>query len=170
MIDSDSAEMDAVIAGFRDTMKDELVEDPNEILQKWGPELNKVLQERAAGVVDKMKEEGDDFAKNFQECNDDAVKVRGGEGGGGQGGRSEPLGERVVVPIWKYTLFVYYVSYATCTTATCTVIKCQSLNRLPINYPEEQPHYFSSSFSFALASLRFYRAPFSPPFTPYTLD
>jgi len=85
--------MDAVIAGFRDTMKDELVEDPNEILQKWGPELNKVLQERAAGVVDKMKEEGDDFAKNFQECNDDAVKVRGGEGGGGKASEASLLGK-----------------------------------------------------------------------------
>ncbi|GMH61739.1 hypothetical protein TrRE_jg9333 [Triparma retinervis] len=78
LIDKSGPEMDAVIAGFRDSMKDELLVDPNAYLQEHGPELNKILQERAAGVVDKMKDEGKEFAEEFLSCNEDAVKTDSG--------------------------------------------------------------------------------------------
>eukprot|EP00520_Triparma_pacifica_P000030 CAMPEP_0118655722 /NCGR_PEP_ID=MMETSP0785-20121206/13093_1 /TAXON_ID=91992 /ORGANISM="Bolidomonas pacifica, Strain CCMP 1866" /LENGTH=230 /DNA_ID=CAMNT_0006548505 /DNA_START=55 /DNA_END=747 /DNA_ORIENTATION=- len=78
LIDKSSPEMDAVIAGFRDTMKDELVVDPNAFLAEHGPELNKILQERASTVVDKMKEDGAAFAKEFLECNEEAIKTESG--------------------------------------------------------------------------------------------
>jgi hypothetical protein len=78
MIDQDSAEMDAVCKGFEDTMKGQLVGDPAEILAKYGPEINKVLQERSGRVVDKMKEDGAAFAKEFVNVNPEAVTTDSG--------------------------------------------------------------------------------------------
>ncbi len=78
LIDSESSEMDAVVQGFRDTMKQTLTEDPQTILQSHGQQLNTILQERSNTVVDKMKEDGASFAENFMECNEEAVKTESG--------------------------------------------------------------------------------------------
>jgi len=78
LIDTNGPEMDAVIQGFKDTMKDELTEEPNAFLAKHGPELNNILQERAGSVVDKMKTDGEDFITNFLDVNEDAVKTDSG--------------------------------------------------------------------------------------------
>jgi FKBP-type peptidyl-prolyl cis-trans isomerase len=73
MIDADSAEMDAVCAGFADTMKGTLKEDPVELLKAQGPELNKILQERSGRIVTQMKEGGAAYAKEFAAANPTAV-------------------------------------------------------------------------------------------------
>ncbi|GMH86113.1 hypothetical protein TrST_g2014 [Triparma strigata] len=78
LIDTNGPEMDAVIQGFKDTMKDELTEEPNAFLAKHGPELNNILQERAGSVVDKMKADGEDFITNFLDVNPEAVKTDSG--------------------------------------------------------------------------------------------
>ena len=46
LIDPESKEMDAVVQGFADTMKGELPDDPDVILQTHGQQLNTILQER----------------------------------------------------------------------------------------------------------------------------
>ena len=78
LIDPEGSEMDTVIQGFADTMKGELAEDPNVILATYGQQLNNILQERASGVVDKMKAEGDEFLAGFMDVNEEAVKTDSG--------------------------------------------------------------------------------------------
>ena len=111
LIDKSGPEMEAVIAGFRDTMKDELIIDPDAYLQEHGPELNKILQERAAGVVDKMKVEGKEFADEFLACNDDAVKTESGmiylpmkEGDGA----SPSISSSVEVRLFSISFYTFY--------------------------------------------------------------
>lgn len=53
-------------------------QDPRAVLTTYGQELNKILGERTAGIVDRVKKDGADFVENFLSCNDEAVKTESG--------------------------------------------------------------------------------------------
>jgi len=40
--------------------------------------LNKILQERSNGLVDRVKKEGEDFIANFLDCNEEAIQTESG--------------------------------------------------------------------------------------------
>lgn len=74
----DEDELEIVLEAFCDTLKGTCTQDPRTILGTFGPELNKVLQERTSKIVERVKKDGEDFIKNFLECNDDAVQTDSG--------------------------------------------------------------------------------------------
>lgn len=71
-------ELDLVLKGFEGEITGTSPSDSETILMTFGPELNKILQERSAGIVGRVKEEGESFINNFIECNEDAVKTESG--------------------------------------------------------------------------------------------
>merc|ERR1712087_472138 len=71
-------EIELLLDGFSKTLKGTATEDANTVLMTYGPALNKIIQERSANIVDRVKKEGEDFSKNFMECNDDAVQTDSG--------------------------------------------------------------------------------------------
>lgn len=40
--------------------------------------MNRILGDRTAGLVDRVKKDGDEFVKNFLDCNDDAIQTASG--------------------------------------------------------------------------------------------
>jgi len=48
------------------------------VLSTYGPKLNQILQDRSAGLVDRVKKDGEEFIQNFLDCNDDAKKTESG--------------------------------------------------------------------------------------------
>jgi FKBP-type peptidyl-prolyl cis-trans isomerase FkpA len=48
------------------------------VLSTYGPKLNEILQERSAGLVDRVKKDGEDYIRNFLDCNDDAKQTESG--------------------------------------------------------------------------------------------
>ena len=84
-------ELEIVLEAFCDTMRGTATQDARTILTTYGQELNKMLQERTEGIVDRVKKDGADFVANFLDCNEEAVKTDSGlvyypmkEGGGKQ--------------------------------------------------------------------------------------
>lgn len=71
-------EMEIVLQGFSDTMRDSVVQDPRDILSTYGPKLNDILQDRTGKIVDRVKKDGEDFVANFLDCNEEAVKTKSG--------------------------------------------------------------------------------------------
>jgi len=71
-------ELDLVLKGFGEEICGTGTSDGETILMTYGQELNKILQERSAGLVDRVKKEGEDFIQNFLDCNDDAIKTDSG--------------------------------------------------------------------------------------------
>jgi FKBP-type peptidyl-prolyl cis-trans isomerase len=53
-------------------------QDPREVLTSYGQQLNTILGERTASIVDRVKTDGEDYMKNFLECNEEAVKTESG--------------------------------------------------------------------------------------------
>ncbi len=97
-------ELDLVLKGFDETIRGTIVQDANKILGAYGTALNKILQERSNGILDRVKQEGEEFIENFLDCNDDAIKTESGlvyycmkEGDGAQ-------------PTTANTVEVHYVS------------------------------------------------------------
>ncbi|GMI60864.1 hypothetical protein ScalyP_jg5995 [Parmales sp. scaly parma] len=73
------SEMDLVLEGFTDGMRGEISRlDSDEILTKYGPLLNELLQERAGNVVEFQKEEGVKFVDGFLAANPEATKTESG--------------------------------------------------------------------------------------------
>lgn len=73
------SEMDLVLEGFTDGMRGEISRlDSDEILTKYGPLLNELLQERAGNVVEFQKEEGVKFVDGFLVANPEATKTESG--------------------------------------------------------------------------------------------
>ena len=73
----DPSEMDAVIKGFSQMMKNEL-KDPNAVMQHFGPKLNDLLQHRAGSVVDKAKSDGALYLADYLVKNPSATKTPSG--------------------------------------------------------------------------------------------
>ena len=44
----------------------------------YGPALNVILQERSAGIMDRVKAEGEEFVKGFMDCTEEAIKTDSG--------------------------------------------------------------------------------------------
>jgi len=74
----DESELDIVLQGFCDNLKGTATQDARTILGTYGPQLNKLLQDRTANIVDRVKKEGEDFIANFLDCNEEAVKTDSG--------------------------------------------------------------------------------------------
>lgn len=97
-------ELNLVLKGFDETIRGTIVQDANKILGTYGMALNKILQERSNGILDRVTKEGEEFIENFLDCNDDAIKTDSGlvyycmkEGDGAQ-------------PTTANTVEVHYVS------------------------------------------------------------
>eukprot|EP00586_Coscinodiscus_wailesii_P023675 CAMPEP_0172495446 /NCGR_PEP_ID=MMETSP1066-20121228/70895_1 /TAXON_ID=671091 /ORGANISM="Coscinodiscus wailesii, Strain CCMP2513" /LENGTH=247 /DNA_ID=CAMNT_0013267125 /DNA_START=92 /DNA_END=835 /DNA_ORIENTATION=- len=71
-------EIELLLEGFGETLKGTMVQDANVVLATYGPELNKILQDRSVGILDKVKKEGEEFIANFLDCNDEAIKTDSG--------------------------------------------------------------------------------------------
>jgi FKBP-type peptidyl-prolyl cis-trans isomerase len=89
----DDGEMDIVLEAFCDTLKGTALQDPRTILGKYGPELNKLLQVRTSEIVERVKADGENYIKNFLDCNPEAIQTNSGlvyyemtPGGGAQPG------------------------------------------------------------------------------------
>ena len=67
-----------VLNGFSDTLKGTAIQDSNVVLGTFGPKLNEILRERSENLIDRTKEEGEDFIANFLDCNEEAVKTDSG--------------------------------------------------------------------------------------------
>lgn len=74
----DEKEMDIVLEAFCDTIKGTSTVDARTVLTTYGPDLNKLLQERTSRIIDRVRKDGEDFITNFLDCNDDAVKTKSG--------------------------------------------------------------------------------------------
>lgn len=71
-------EMEIVLEAFSDSLRGTSPVDERTVLMNYGQDLNKVLQERTANIVDRVKKDGSEFLANFLDCNDDAVKTDSG--------------------------------------------------------------------------------------------
>ena len=71
-------EMDILLKGFSDVVTGEHVANPMEVLQKYGPAVNALLNERMKGILGKVKADGDKFVEGFLDCNEEAVKTDSG--------------------------------------------------------------------------------------------
>lgn len=71
-------EIKLLLEGFGDTLKGTATQDSMVVLTKYGNALNKILKERSDNVVDRIKAEGEEYIKNFLECNEEAVQTDSG--------------------------------------------------------------------------------------------
>lgn len=71
-------ELDIVLQAFSETLKGTNPVEPRAVLGTYGPELNKILSERSDKIMDRIKKEGDDFIKNFLDCNEEAKQFSSG--------------------------------------------------------------------------------------------
>lgn len=71
-------ELDILLEGFRENLKGTALQDPRVVLSTYGPQLNKILQERTNEIVERVKKDGEDFITNFVDCNEEAVKTDSG--------------------------------------------------------------------------------------------
>lgn len=71
-------ELELILKGFGEEITGTSTVDAETVLMTFGPELNKILQERSAGIMDRVKKEGEEFIEGFLDCNDDAVKTDSG--------------------------------------------------------------------------------------------
>jgi FKBP-type peptidyl-prolyl cis-trans isomerase FkpA len=72
-------EMDVVLEAFCDTLRGEsTIVDTRTVLSTYGPQLNKILQERTSRIMDLVKKDGADFVTNFLDCTEEAVQTDSG--------------------------------------------------------------------------------------------
>ena len=71
-------ELEVVLKAFGDTLSGSAAVDPRDVLGKYGPALNKILGERSERILDRVKKDGDDFIKNFLDCNEEATQTDSG--------------------------------------------------------------------------------------------
>jgi FKBP-type peptidyl-prolyl cis-trans isomerase FklB len=71
-------ELEIVLQAFCDNLRGSQLHEPREILGTYGPALNKILQERTANIVDRVKKDGEDYVANFLDCNEEAVQTSSG--------------------------------------------------------------------------------------------
>jgi FKBP-type peptidyl-prolyl cis-trans isomerase len=71
-------ELDIVLEAFCENLRGTNVQDSRVILTKYGEQLNTILGERTSQIVDRVKKDGDDYVKNFLDCNEEAVQTESG--------------------------------------------------------------------------------------------
>jgi len=71
-------ELELALSGFCDNLRGTNTVDTKTVLTTYGPALNKILQERSSQMVDRVKKEGEDFIKNFLDCNEEAKQTDSG--------------------------------------------------------------------------------------------
>lgn len=71
-------ELELVLKGFGEEITGSSTSDAETVLMTFGPALNKILQERSAGIMERVKKEGEDFIAGFLDCNDEAIKTESG--------------------------------------------------------------------------------------------
>jgi FKBP-type peptidyl-prolyl cis-trans isomerase FkpA len=71
-------EIDIVLEAFCAHLRGTNTKDPNLVLSSYGPQLNEILQDRAANVVDFVKKQGEDFSSNFMDSNPEAIRTESG--------------------------------------------------------------------------------------------
>lgn len=71
-------EMEIVLQAFCDNLRGTAASDARDVLTTYGPELNKILQERSSRITDRVKKEGEEFVANFMDCNEEATKTDSG--------------------------------------------------------------------------------------------
>lgn len=71
-------ELDLVLKGFSEEITGTSTVDANTVLMKFGMELNKILQERSSNIMERVRQEGEEFMAGFMDCNDDAIKTESG--------------------------------------------------------------------------------------------
>jgi len=74
----DEDELEIMLSGFGDTMKGSSLQDPLQVLTKYGPTLNQILADRSSKIVDRIKKEGEEFITNFLDCTPEARKTESG--------------------------------------------------------------------------------------------
>ena len=74
----DEKEIELVLEGFGDVLRGSGTQDPRVVLQTYGPQLNQILQDRTGKLVDRVKQDGEDFIKNFMDCTPEAVQKESG--------------------------------------------------------------------------------------------
>ena len=72
----DDDEMEIVLQAFCETLRGTSdTTATRNILSTYGPELNKILQERTLRIMDRVKKDGEEYITNFLDCNEEAVKT-----------------------------------------------------------------------------------------------
>jgi FKBP-type peptidyl-prolyl cis-trans isomerase len=71
-------EMDVVLEAFCDNIRGTATADAREVLTTYGPQLNKILEERSSRITERVKKEGEEFVKNFMDCNEEAIETDSG--------------------------------------------------------------------------------------------
>jgi len=71
-------ELEIVLHAFCETLRGTSSREPRDILGTYGPQLNKLLQERTANIMDRVKQDGEAFTKYFLDCNPEATKSASG--------------------------------------------------------------------------------------------
>jgi FKBP-type peptidyl-prolyl cis-trans isomerase FkpA len=71
-------ELDLILKGFGEEITGTSTTDAETVLMTFGPALNEILQERSAGIMDRVKEEGEEFIQGFLDCNEEAIKTESG--------------------------------------------------------------------------------------------
>jgi FKBP-type peptidyl-prolyl cis-trans isomerase FkpA len=71
-------ELEIVLEAFCENLRGTNTQDPRAILTTYGPQLNKMLQERTEGIVERVKKDGAEFIDNFMDCTEEAVKTESG--------------------------------------------------------------------------------------------
>jgi FKBP-type peptidyl-prolyl cis-trans isomerase len=69
-------EMELCLQAFCDTLRGTTDATlARTILAEYGPTLNQILQDRRGNMVERVKQDGADYIKNFLDCNDDAIQT-----------------------------------------------------------------------------------------------
>lgn len=71
-------EMDVCLEAFCDTLRGTALTDARTVLSTYGPQLNKILQERTGRIMDLVKKEGQEYIANFLDCTEEAVQTDSG--------------------------------------------------------------------------------------------
>eukprot|EP00980_Cylindrotheca_fusiformis_P015910 scaffold4658_cov118-Cylindrotheca_fusiformis.AAC.16 len=71
-------ELEIVLEAFCENLRGTNTQDPRAVLTTYGQELNKILGERTSRIVDRVKKDGEEYVKNFLDCNDEAIKTDSG--------------------------------------------------------------------------------------------
>jgi FKBP-type peptidyl-prolyl cis-trans isomerase len=71
-------EMDVVLDAFKAGCRGSPLQDPVPMLNKYGPELNRILRQRAECLIDNEIKQGEEFMKTFLDRNPDAIRTESG--------------------------------------------------------------------------------------------
>lgn len=74
----DDDELEIVLQGFCENLRGTNVQDARTVLTMYGPQLNKILNQRTENIVERVKKDGADFIANFLDCNEEAIQTNSG--------------------------------------------------------------------------------------------